>query len=605
MRLRRSGVALITVLLMSSILLMMVIALYISLRGSLFSSMGHMRRTSALYVAEAGLADTMQWLEDANFVSPTAPLTGTLASGGTWTVTFNNLGPPYTSLESVNNLENAAGAVDSFRGPATVPPSSALIVVVARMGGVERVLEAIITRGGASVNVSNAIQTSGHLVMQGDVEIDGIKSLDDSTAVPGNLHSNATSGTSILWDPQGGTAAITGTVSAVGGTIDLAGYTPGGGAPSTGPAAGFPAVDIPGTIAAKATSPAPTFNPSGPTNIPMGEFYQSGDVVVNGDLHLSGTNLYVNGNLTVNGSISGDGSVYVQGETTFRGDARLGAAPDEKVALFSRGSVALQGFDGTAYLDGLAATDPVLATSWTAVQNSLQEVQSALGSAPAASYVGISSSPAWARFMQARRVLGSDSATVDSTYNGYAENSVGILRSRIPAGVTGDFMRTKLDDINMMFHSTQVDAAGNAPIPATNEELVDMFLDGTLTPGHGGPFDAAMVLPLPTTPERMKAVAHLTNMTNQIDYDRLGSSYFRGLIYTDGYLYADNEVTIVGALMVQGDPSLPSATLGGVTINPGDILLGKSTRVTYVEKFFESPVGATGSTVTVQSWLGR
>ncbi|MCE7870241.1 hypothetical protein DYH09_07665 [bacterium CPR1] len=55
--------ALISVLTMSSILLMMVISLYLSARGGLFSSISHQRRTQSLYTAEAGLADTMEALE--------------------------------------------------------------------------------------------------------------------------------------------------------------------------------------------------------------------------------------------------------------------------------------------------------------------------------------------------------------------------------------------------------------------------------------------------------------------------------------------------------------------------------------------------------------
>lgn len=68
---RQRGIALIIVLLMTSLLLMMVMALYLSSRGGLFASMTQQRNLSALYVAEAGWR--MRWTRWRPPISPSPP----------------------------------------------------------------------------------------------------------------------------------------------------------------------------------------------------------------------------------------------------------------------------------------------------------------------------------------------------------------------------------------------------------------------------------------------------------------------------------------------------------------------------------------------------
>jgi len=308
---------------MSTVMLMMILALYVSSRGSLFASLQLQRRTAALYAAEAGLAETMEALEVSGFATPGGPLSGSLPGGGTWRVQFKNAAP-FSDRDSVSNLTNGAGLAASYRGPDTVPRYSALIVVEGTVGGVTEILDAIITRGGGGPSVANAMQASGKVRMKGDVFINGAKSISNSSAVPGNVQSNATSGTTVDWDGTG-TINITGTVSSQGGAINLGGsYVPGGGTPTTGVTASFPVVDIPGDIASKASvGLTPTIVPFGTTTIGTGDYYYSGDLNLDGDLQLNGGKLYVDGKLTVNGSITGDGSVYVGGQTALKGDAKV------------------------------------------------------------------------------------------------------------------------------------------------------------------------------------------------------------------------------------------------------------------------------------------
>lgn len=98
---RQRGIALIIVLLMTSLLLMMVMALYLSSRGGLFASMTQQRNLSALYVAEAGLADAMDALEASNFALTTGVLTGSLPGvNGTWQVEFRDSAPSSTTTRS-------------------------------------------------------------------------------------------------------------------------------------------------------------------------------------------------------------------------------------------------------------------------------------------------------------------------------------------------------------------------------------------------------------------------------------------------------------------------------------------------------------------------
>ncbi len=63
-RLRTSGYALITTLIMLMLLFMMVLTLILSTRHSSFLTRGYHDRTAALYVAESGLARALEMLAE-------------------------------------------------------------------------------------------------------------------------------------------------------------------------------------------------------------------------------------------------------------------------------------------------------------------------------------------------------------------------------------------------------------------------------------------------------------------------------------------------------------------------------------------------------------
>ena len=122
----RRGVALITVLIMTSVLSMMLIALYVSARNGILAATVKSRRVAAQYVADAGLVETMEALKAGSYSMTSGQLTGSLSSGGTYSVEFKD-SPPFGPFDSVNNINNTLGAAESHHGPQSVPPEAALI----------------------------------------------------------------------------------------------------------------------------------------------------------------------------------------------------------------------------------------------------------------------------------------------------------------------------------------------------------------------------------------------------------------------------------------------------------------------------------------------
>jgi hypothetical protein len=505
----------------------------------------------------------------------------------------------------VNNINNTLGAAESHHGPQSVPPEAALIIVRANVSGVESIVEAVVSKGGGTVTTSNAIQATGGVIMAGDVEIKGLNDLTDSTRIPANIHSNADSGVAVEWDNAGGaTADISGTVTSVGGTISLSGYTPSGGAPSTTTAAPFPNVDILGTIAGKSASPAPPINPVGTSVLASQDYYQSGDLIINGDLELDGSSLHIDGNLTVNGSIKGEGSVFVAGKTSFYGDAVVSTNSDQKVALLSQGSVELSGFNGTEYLESVP--DSTFQGRFSNLRTTLQDMQQLMNSSPTSSL--ISGGGQYVTIDGMRRAIGQTAA--GGTYNGYEVNLTGKLVDHLntmPQGPSRDFLIKKLGGVGDMFEACMDNplVIGLPNDAVARQILIDEWIANPDSRDFGfiGIFDAVI------DNGNTAVMGELINLTNELDYDKLGSSYFQGLIYTRGHLHATNEVTIVGALIANGDPSNPTEIINGNTVNPGDLILDNGVKVTFIEDFFDGQggsisIGGAGS-LRVLTWLGR
>ena len=366
----KRGVALVAVLLMAAVLAIMVLTLILMARERSFSSLRFHERTQALYVAEAGLADALEALEQDNGWTQGFDEEPMDRVRGHYTLQFVEGTPD--DWESVNNLLSDLPA-HSYKGTDTVPPRSALLVVTGHVGGVSRRLEALV-RGGSAPLSRQAMLATGRVRLLGDVSINGVRTLTGTEEALAGIHSNSLAET-VTWEGEADeTAVITGTVSTRNPATDAIALGTGPndtrvdvgevetGAPPVTP----PYVDIPAEVESH-RGPNLTLSGSQPV-LSTGDHFYDGDLEIQGDLVLDGANLYVAGNLEVNGSITGDGSVYTTGDTRFFGDARIESGEGRRVALYSQGHVHLSGFNGTEFLEQQLAGDSQMLERWNDVQ---------------------------------------------------------------------------------------------------------------------------------------------------------------------------------------------------------------------------------------------
>ncbi len=445
----RRGLALITALIFVTILAMMLVALVAGGSTGSFLSRSHNDRIAALYVAEAGASHALARLEANSAWRQGFSSQPMLRGRGSYSLSFHP--DPATQLvgadQSVNNLEGSA-TVNGPRGELTVPPGTVELVVTAQVGRARRVVHVIASRGtGAALDV--AVLSDGRIRLKGNVSVGGIESLDNPVPLQTGLHTNYNGADPevIRWiESQGSQASISGTVSATAPSgIDLTGAILGG-SPATqqdAPSKAFPSIDIASEIASKSSATPANLPLSG--NVVLGngtaeDFYHSGDLVVNGDLELNGATLYIDGKLTVNGSIAGSGGLYVLGDpttpdqpaTTFRGDATISTSNDKKVAIYSRGSVELLGFDGDQFIRDLAVqeNDPQILAWWGQANEALQKLDEDLANFQGSDFGN--------RTVRDRRVeiqitLGPFPPDAGATYNGSDNDTLRKLAGRISA----------------------------------------------------------------------------------------------------------------------------------------------------------------------------
>ncbi len=590
---RSQGIALITVLLFASVLAMMVLGLFQTLRGELFLSQAHRDEASAMYVAEAGLIDAMAelsnnpgWIDGFDH----KPFPGV---NGTYTITFNTGTGPFNEDDSINNDDGTHN--ENYRSATAVPAGCCSLVVIGKVGRSVRKVEALVRVSGGTYRTPAPIVSSGRVVMRGDVSVNGITSQSDPTPVDGDIHSNLNTADDdlVFWDNQGGlaTANITGEVSSSGSSsqaVNLNGYTPLGGISNNAAQQSVPNVNILGQISSHSSAPNPTIPGSGTATLSGGpDYYYSppgGTLTFQGDLVLNGVNLYVDGDLVVNGSITGDGSVYVVGSPSFQGDARISTATPDKVALFSHGDVDLIGFDGTAYMNSITG-DAQFTAAWTQFQSSLNDFQTALAGSPTLGQDSF--------IDRARAEIAITPGAGAYNTNGGMGNTTGEMVNRLllqPQSSNRDFMIDKMNSIRDVFISHGNGSA--AEINALNNLANDILVAGA--------FDAVI------DHNRYDLLNLVRSYSNQIELDRLGASYFQGLVFTHGSLNAVNEVTVVGAVVAYDDGSQVPRTVGSDTLNPGDLFLNNDVRVTYVEDFFtDNGNGITGPGGGLLLWMGR
>ncbi|MCE7870736.1 hypothetical protein DYH09_10190 [bacterium CPR1] len=566
---KRRAMALVTTLLMMGILALMLIAFTVRLRAQGFFGLQSQSGLAALNAAEAGVADALSRLT-ANPNWSTDLINQPLPSGGArYSIRFS-------PAASVNNIGGGM-ALPGPRGP--VQPGTAFLVVDGEQGLTHRVLEVVVTRQGPA-STTASLTGSGVIRLRGNVEIDGIEGLSNPVPVDADVRSGSSvnSAGQVLWTgAPGESATIKGSVfsaSAHPSAIQMGGASVTGQVQNNQPSPPPPIVDITGRISANSGAPAPALVP-GVTTLAAGDYYVAGNLNYNGDLDLQGANLYVAGNLTVNGTIKGQGSVFSGGNTSFYGDSEITASNAEQVSLYSKGSVALRGFDGTTYLDNLVATagndanGVPYSTHWANTRNWTGQAQTLLASFGPTDY-GFQGSD----FDFCIDMLGHE-ATADVTPPFVvAPNEMApvvklnnLLQAQ-PVSPTQQFLLKKftyLQDPTDQFkglyawHTDMGDMQNDVNAALANgstDGLADGSNDSYST---YGPAQQALIYSL------------ISSTMNQLDYDRLGAA----------------------------DPTNP-----GLQVNPGDIYLNRGVRVTFVRDLLEQS-GSTIGTFQVSVWMSR
>ncbi len=570
-------------------------------------SLAYRNRVAALYAAEAGLVEALNQIDaDADWKAGFDRKKLSQVDGY-YTITFH-AGPGRPDEdESVNNLTGGV-PVDGYRQGHEIPPGCVELVITAEVGGATRRIRTMV--GGApSASNTTGMMAGGNILLRGNVVVEGLSTLmDGAQSIQANLQSNRPDSTAgvIRWvsASPGDRAMVSGAVRTVSndpGSIDF------GPDPTAYQAGSFEVgatavalgrVDIVGEIGKHTSDPAPSINPLGANNLPAGAYYQGGDLVINGDLNLDDTNLYVDGNLTVNGSVTGTGSLYIKGDTSFQGDATIYTNNVKGVALFSEGNVRLTGLDGTAYMDAVTANDPQAALWWQDARETLKDMQTEIQGSMSGNngtnnlmQVG----PQYADSM--RQVLGTDANANHAAWQGRTRDATGKLQAYLqtqPASSSRDFMLERLDYMQKVFADDR-----NAYNPAGftgRDVLKDWDLGGTSSYGL---LDAST----DTAYGSSQHVEQILNLIMRIDYEKIGSSYFQGTVYTNGWFYASNEATIVGSLTSGGDRTGPPTTIGSEELRCGDIVLDNNCRLTLTQDYAPAGQGQGSSGLSLKSWI--
>jgi hypothetical protein len=286
-----------------------------------------------------------------------------------YTVTFDESQPHY----SVNNLNHSSPAPVVSSTGHQVAPHTADLVISGRSGGRQRQVHVILQR---ALGNSRGVAANGRIVLSGDVEVDGVKSLipppgktRPEPAAGGLLSKYRSTGSAdpaITWNDLGGSEFKLSELS----RLETAPAETGGQGLSDnlqrlfdeqsipdGAADSIPDLDVAGIVSQAMSGPA--LEPAGP--FLQGYVYVKDqrsvahDLTVNGSLSLTGGTLYVDGDLNVNGNIEGVGTVYASGNINIRGGSALVVTDrDSGAAILAGKNVNLIGLDASGYLRSLS-----------------------------------------------------------------------------------------------------------------------------------------------------------------------------------------------------------------------------------------------------------
>lgn len=645
----KGGFALVYMLIFGVLVLMLTSALLAVGEQSLRTTRGGVDQSRALYAAEAGLAQAMAQLEhdptwSAGFPDPVA-LPGQTASyrmrfapgpsGGEPTLSYNNL------LGEI--------AVDSYHGSASLPPHSALLVVTGSSGAASRTLEALVVSG-VNVSETQALLATGKIELQGEVEIDGRQSLDAPLPRPAGIHHNDLEGGLKVHYAGGPDERLS-----VSGRVTSAARAPTSevilfDTPHTPPASAsnmplqqLPRPNIAAMLDDHAHLSGPTVPLVGSLVLTDPDTYYGSDLTINGDLVLEdGAKLYVRGKLSVNGSVRGRGALIVGGETHLYGDVDVAARQKHYVSLLSQGSVVLKGFQGESYMRALTGANPTEAERWEDLIHGLKTLQQTLAEGPGAdpnafldyledhnrdvaidkllsliAYhpLGAGQDPIAFAIDPAR----TPPSPAPSGRPRHLFNSLHFLDTIPPGAALSSerFLRERFQLLDDWFRQLQYQRdrvliaglPGNPSLLSQHLEQYDIW-DRAVSPGR---LDAVASirgigeLLGPLNPVASQSLQDMHAAIQQLDADRPGNAYFRGLVYTSGAFVALDDVSVQGAVIVNGDPAQAALILDGREYLPGQVGLYGHTRLTRVEDLFEAgqDVASASGALDVKRWTSR
>ncbi len=569
------GIALAATLLLMSVLMILTTSLLKTLGGQNFGAQAHYRQALAQQAAEAALSHALARLRSQSNWSGGIPWQSLSQGEASYRVEFG-------SAASVNNLLGPA-ALDGPRGPATVPPHSVWLVCEGRSGTARRTLEALI--GSERIRLDDtALLSRGRIRAWGKFSIDGLTEPGGDASQAG-VHSNLETDSgapSFHWSPlqPTDTATVTGGVTARDGrppeeALRFDGVHSVGSLRSREGPRRSVQFDIPGLVSQARTTALPLTLQADETVVPPGKYYLEGPISNPGSLTLqAGAEVYVHGDLELSGAVRGKGSVIVDGATHLRGDVELAAG--NKVALLSQGDVHLEGYDASGYLDGITGAPGVVSNINSAMDRIISLCQSG--------DLGVMGSNG--RLDQANHVLNTGSG---NSYNNLPQNQLVVLRDMVsgqPADPRRDFLVKRLDSL-IPYH----DHGGGS-----QDDRVDWVRSFLAQPSTRTPKvlealsdDYGNLQTDLTEAERRQALKLVAQIARTVRADGLSTSYFEGLIYTEGRFQADKGVSIVGGL-----------------VSGQDVELNQGIRLTYLKSLFDSqdPIEIPGA-LQVKTWILR
>ena len=614
----------------STVLLILIVTLLVSLRSDKHMALQMNSKAEIEYVAEAGIADVALQLSKAN--DWTGTISEVLPDGaGRYTVVIQ--GPGGSGVDPNHSVNNLSGAsrVPGPRGDTgddMVPRFTADIVVLVEANGREERYEVLMTRG-YSEPVSVPLLTSGDIEITGNLNVQGIPTTANPDGTPSGIHSNKQQNQTdiITWVGQGGTdpgadiATINGAVSVASsnpGAISTTGDFTSTSVNTSGGSKQFPIVDVDLAVLAARNVPNLVVNTGGTTVVSGGDKKYPGGTIT-GDLELNGVNLYVDGDLTVNGTIRGTGAIYVNGNTSFKGSATLSGTDSDILALFSKGHVSLTGFRGSQYLEDLAldGSHPAFTDLYNDATTAYDDLMAILKvpdlywdpanptpTPPPTPPLPLTIADRWGNFPgsrvdELRVALGGDDPLAPP---GSPSDSLGqmaaYLQANFPGSESAKFMVGQLQDAREFYQNST-----DSSIPPG--DIIANFLANSNN--KLGALDAINDNWNPTAAGRSE------NSMADLSFEQIGKSYFRGVVYTTGAVYAGNELEIVGALLAEKRGSSPGAPLtvtrhdgSTQTVQAGSVLLEGDTTLYYHEELMQDPFAGTNfGPIVVSAWLGN